>query len=282
MARKYFGRDAPLGETLLMKISGSTASHALSVAAVIEDLPPSGTHLTSGIFVSSQAPWTQLLPAGSHSFGRSAHPTGVGSRTYVKFAPHASAQRMLQAMPTLAQTVFTATPKGWAVALNLVRMDRLDADPLLNPGFSSRLLMLAIVGSGILFIAGINFVNLLTARSARRAKEVGVRKLAGALRRVLMMQFLAESMAYVIAASLVAVALVELLLPYANDFLIAGAKFRYWQDPALLGCPGVLRCCLGRSRVHILRWSSRPFVPCGFCRERRGTRAARAWCGRFS
>ena len=47
VARKYFGRDAPLGETLLMNISGSTASHALLVAAVIEDLPPSGTHLVA-------------------------------------------------------------------------------------------------------------------------------------------------------------------------------------------------------------------------------------------
>ena len=172
---------------------------------------------------------------------------GVGSRTYVKFAPYASAQRTLQAMPTLAQTVFTGTPKGWAVALDLVRMDRLDAQTaLLNPGFSSRLLMLAIGG----IRHSLHRRHQLRqpahrAFGSRRAKEVGVRKLAGALRRVLMMQFLAESIAYVIAASLVAVALVELLLPYANDFLIAGAKFRYWQDPALLGALALLTLLLG-------------------------------------
>ncbi len=148
----------------------------------------------------------------------------------------------------MAQAVFAAPPKGWAVALNLVRLDRLNADPWLNPGFSGRLLMLAIVGFGILLIAGINFVNLFTARSARRAKEVSVRKLAGAQRRVLMLQFLTESIVYVIGASVVAVALTELLLPYANAFLIAGATFRYWQDPALIGAIVLVTLLLGTTR----------------------------------
>jgi putative ABC transport system permease protein len=245
IARKYFGRDAPLGETLVMTVDGSAQTHALSVAAVIEDLPPSGTHLTAGIFVSSLAPWTLLHQLETVPASEARTELGVGTHTYVKLAPHASAQRVLQAMPTMVQAVFAGPPKGWALALNLVRMDRLDADPWLNPGFSSRLLMLTLVGLGILLIAGINFVNLLTARSVRRAREVSVRKLAGAPRRVLVLQFLAESLVYVIIASLVAVALTELLLPYANDFLIAGATFRYWQDPALIGAIALVTLLLG-------------------------------------
>jgi putative ABC transport system permease protein len=245
VARKYFGRDAPLGETLVMNVDGSSATHALSVAAVIEDLPPSGTHLTAGIFVSSLAPWTYLHQQDAVPASVARTELGVGIHTYVKLAPHASAQRLLQAMPMMAQAVFAGPPEGWAVALNLVRMDRLDADPWLNPAFSSRLLMLTIVGFGILLIAGINFVNLLTARSARRAKEVSLRKLAGAQPRVLVLQFLTESMVYVIAASLAAVALTELLLPYANAFLIADAAFRYWQDPRLIGAILLVTLLLG-------------------------------------
>ena len=245
VARKYFGRDAPLGETLVMKVDGSTETHALSVAAVIEDLPPNGTHLTAGIFVSSLAPWTQLHQQDAIPASVARTELGVGTHTYVKLAPHASAQRLLQAMPTMAQALFAGPPKGWALALSLVRMDRLDANPWLNPGFSSRLLMIMIVGFGILLIAGINFVNLLTARSARRAREVSIRKLAGAQRRVLVLQFLAESIVYVIVASLVAIALTELLLPYANVFLIAGATFRYWQDPALMGVIAFATLLLG-------------------------------------
>jgi putative ABC transport system permease protein len=235
LARKYFGRDAPLGETLLMNVDGTTATHAMYVAAVIEDLPPSGTHLTAGIFVSSLAPWTYLHQQEALPESDARKQLGVGIHTYVKLVPHASAQRLTQAMPRMAGAIFAAPPAGWSVALNLVRMDRLSVDPSLNPGLSSRLLMLSIVGFGIFLIAAINFINLLTARSARRALEVSVRKLAGAQRRVLAAQFLAESTVYVIAAMLVAVALTELLLPYANDFLIAGATFRYWEDPALLG-----------------------------------------------
>ncbi len=245
VARKYFGRDSPLGETLLMSVDGSTAGHALSVAAVIEDFPPSGTHLTAGIFVSSLAPWTQLHQQEVVPVSEARTQLGVGTHTYLKFAPHVSAQRVLQAMPTMARAVFAGPPKGWAVALSLVRMDRLDADPWLNPEFSSRLLMLTVVGFGILLIAGINFVNLLTARSARRAKEVSVRKLAGAQRRVLVLQFLTESIAYVIVASLLAVALTERLLPYANVFLLASATFRYWQDPALVGAVLLVALLLG-------------------------------------
>ena len=55
IARRYFGRDTPLGQTLEIRIDRSTEIHALSVAAVIEDLPQD-THLTAGIFVSSLAP----------------------------------------------------------------------------------------------------------------------------------------------------------------------------------------------------------------------------------
>jgi putative ABC transport system permease protein len=245
IARQYFGRDAPLGETLVMTVDGSTATHALSVAAVIEDLPQSGTHLTSGIFVSSLAPWTELHQQDAVPASIARTELGVGTHAYLKLAPQASAQRLLQAMPTIAQAVFARPPDGWAVALNLVRLDRLDVDPWLNPGFSSRLLMLTIVGFGILVIAGINFVNLLTARAARRAREVSIRKLAGAQRRVLVLQFLTESIVYVIAASLVAVALAELLLPYANVFLIAGATFRYWQYPALIAAVALGTLVLG-------------------------------------
>jgi putative ABC transport system permease protein len=235
VARKYFGRDAPLGETIVMRVPGSNATHALSVAAVIEDLPPNATHLATGIFVSSLAPWTELHRQDAIPGNVPGSNVGLGTNTYVKLAPHASARRLLQAMPSMAPALFARPPKGWALALQLVRMDRIDANPWQNPGFSGRVLMATIVGFGILLIAGINFVNLLTARSNRRAREVSIRKLAGAGRRVLIVQFLVESMAYGLVASLLAIALAEWCLPYANAFLDASATFNYWREPVLLG-----------------------------------------------
>ncbi len=235
VAHKYFGRDAPLGETIVMTVPGSDATHVLSVAAVIEDLPPNETHLGAGIFVSSLAVWTELHRQDAIPGNVPGSNVGLGTNTYVKLAPHASPQRLLEAMPSMARALYARPPKGWTLALQLVRMDRVDANPWRNPGFTGRVLMALVAGFGILLIAGINFVNLLTARSNRRAREVSMRKLAGANRRVLMVQFLIESMAYVLIASLLAIALAEWILPYANALLDSTATFEYWREPALLG-----------------------------------------------
>jgi putative ABC transport system permease protein len=245
VARKYFGRDAPLGETLILKVPGNDATHVLSVTAVIEDLPPNATHLGTGIFVSSLATWTELHRQDAIPGNVPGSNVGFGTQTYVKLAPHASAQRLLQAMPSMARALFARPPKGWALALQLVRMDRINVNPWQNPGFASRMLMTTVVGLGILLIAGINFVNLLTARSSRRAREVSIRKLAGAGRRVLIIQFLLESVAYVVAAALLAIALAEWTLPYANAFLGSTATFNYWREPTLLGLMAIAALLLG-------------------------------------
>ncbi|HTV80023.1 MAG TPA: FtsX-like permease family protein [Steroidobacteraceae bacterium] len=246
MARKYFGRDAPIGESLLMKFDGHPETAALTVTAVIEDLPPHGTHLESGIFISAVAHWTELYRQ-DHILGNEAGKSdvGIGTATYLKLVPHASPQRLLQAAPEMASILWRRPPEGWTLALKLVRMDRFDATPYLTPGFATRLSMITIVGFGILLVACVNFVNLLTARSARRAQEVSLRKLAGAQRRSLVLQFLAESIAYVAAAAVVAVAITELLLPRVNAFLTTGATFRYWHDPALLGAVVLAALLLG-------------------------------------
>ncbi len=228
IARKYFGRDAPLGETLMVN-----GTHPVFVTAVIEDLPASETHLQSGIFLSGLLPASPIYQ-DDVTYKKITHWIGVDTQTYLKLAPHADPLRLLDAMPAMTKVLFASAPQGWNQDQQLVRLDRLNAHPGLNPGFRSEMLMLIITGVGILVIAVVNFVNLLTARSARRAKEVSVRKLAGARRRVLVLQYLAESIVYVVAALLVAVALTELLLPYVNAFLTAGVTFRYWQRPALI------------------------------------------------
>jgi putative ABC transport system permease protein len=228
IARKYFGQDAPLGATLLVN-----GRQPLVVTAVIEDLPPNETHLQTGIFLSGLASWSPIF--GADVANKTAtHYVGIDTYTYLQLAPHASAQRLLDSMPAMTKALLATAPPGWKQEQQLVRLDRLNADPGLNGGFLSELLMLTITGAGILVIAVVNFVNLLTARATRRAKEVSIRKLAGARRRVLVLQFLTESTFYVIVAMLGAVALTELLLPYVNAFLTAGVTFRYWRQPALI------------------------------------------------
>ncbi|MFZ0473771.1 MAG: FtsX-like permease family protein, partial [Bacteroidales bacterium] len=86
-------------------------------------------------------------------------------------------------------------------------------------GSESTVYIFAVIALLILIIAIINYVNLATARSATRAKEVGVRKVAGANRRGLVFQFLGESVLIVTVATLIAVILVSALTPSFNQMI---------------------------------------------------------------
>jgi putative ABC transport system permease protein len=90
------------------------------------------------------------------------------------------------------------------------------------------------IGVLIVAVAAMNFVTLMTARGARRAVEVGVRKAAGARRRDLIVQFLSEAGLYVLAAGLIAASLAELLTPAVNAFLQRKLVLDYVHDPALV------------------------------------------------
>lgn len=75
-----------------------------------------------------------------------------------------------------------------------------------------------IIGIFILLIAGLNFINLTTARSTERAREIGVRKVLGSDRKKLILQFLAEAAFLCIVAAIISVTLIVLLLPAFNQF----------------------------------------------------------------
>lgn len=93
----------------------------------------------------------------------------------------------------------------------------------------------AIVGFLILFVACVNYVNLATARSSRRLREVGVRKILGVGRRSLISQFLMESVGITLAAVIMALAIVEILVRLEISGLVAsGLSAGLYRDPALL------------------------------------------------
>ncbi|PTB91158.1 ABC transporter permease, partial [Marivirga lumbricoides] len=79
--------------------------------------------------------------------------------------------------------------------------------------------MFGLIGIFILLIACINFMNLSTSRSEKRAKEVGIRKLSGARREMLIGQFMMESIVLTVISGLLAIMLVQLLLPFFNNII---------------------------------------------------------------
>lgn len=232
VARKYFARDDPIGEALVLD-----GSHVMTVTAVIEDLPVNGTELETGIFASAVASFSPLTQDDNDPSFRPKGPgLALGGRTYLRLVPNASVDRLQHAMPAFVRNLYPALPPGLSASLQLIRIDHVSLFPPLNPGVRGRLEAMAIVGVLILAIGCVVFVNLSTARSMRRALEVSIRKVSGASRGALVLQFIGESLVYVLLATVVAVALTELLIPRVNAFLNSGAVFEYWRDPGLLAC----------------------------------------------
>lgn len=230
-ARRFFGNDAPLGRTLEAVKSGHAVT--LTIGAVV-DFPVNSSRLfeDKSIFVSGESTWTGLaiynrLPDEVPAEAMRGYVT-----TVVRLKPGAPVQSMRTDLHELMSHIpgvsANETPE-------LLRIDRIQTNPHYNPSITLNIVAMTGLALMILFIAGANFVNLLTARSGLRLLEIGVRKLAGAGRATLALQFLGEAFFHVAGAVVVAVAMTELLLPYFNAFLAANVKFEYWKEPALLG-----------------------------------------------
>jgi putative ABC transport system permease protein len=101
-----------------------------------------------------------------------------------------------------------------------------------NPMYSYILSGIALF---VLLIACINFVNLTVARSVKRAKEIGIRKVVGGDRKQLIIQFLGESFLLCIIAFLLSIGLVELILPVFNDLSNKALALSYLLDAKLIG-----------------------------------------------
>jgi putative ABC transport system permease protein len=228
VARKYFGVDAPIGETLLILAPGgddplSTTPHPMFVRAVLEDIPRQ-THLEDfKIFAPGNAAWANRAPENRLFYW-----------TYARLPPGMSADRIRDGLEAFAARHY---PGGWRFRLEPLKNVHLTAER------RAVVRQIAIVGLLIIVIAAINFVTLMTARAARRAIEVGVRKAIGARRRDLIVQFMGEALLYVFAAVLLGVTIAGLALPAANTFLNTlherSIVFDYLKDPKLaLGIAG--------------------------------------------
>jgi putative ABC transport system permease protein len=248
-ARRYFGRDVPLGavldvtlvrRALLSEVMKEQPGdrRPLRVTAVIEDLPAT-THLIADVFASA---------AGIYSTEGRIEPGGLNRMqstfsyvwTYFRLAPDASPAALGRALAKVIAPMQASMPgKDDLIELRALPIADIhlgppsqtpDAKPTSDPQV---LLAIGIVGLLILLIAGTNFVTLMTARSSRRAVEVAVRKAAGASRENLIVQFLGEALIYVLLALILGMALAELLLPTVNAMLGRSLEFHYFADPAL-------------------------------------------------
>jgi len=240
IALKYFGTVDCLGMTLELDRKAT-----VRVDGVFEDMPSNTSFHDTKILLSG------LVPASTLNQADQLPPPNPGdfntdSATYAKLKPGVSIEAVNARIPAFMNGHYpeiSADPRprsGFLAPIASIHLHGRELGDYSTASDLATVYAISATGILVLIVAGINFVNLVTARATRRALEVGVRKAAGATRRQLMTQFMGESIAYSFAALLVAVALVELVLPSFNGFLDRTIGFDYWRDPLLLlGLPGL-------------------------------------------
>jgi len=229
-AAKYFGRDNPMGKRL-------TIDHRFDVVVtgVLEDFPPN-----SSLDFSLLSPFDLLI---TEYLGEEAGNNWLAN----------SFSTFVLLKPDIAAREFNRKLEGYLQRYSEEDTDRLAAQPLTDIHLRSGLghdyastgsikyvWILITLALFILAIASINFMNLTTARSANRAREVGLRKVVGARRPQLVRQFFGESILMSLLALAAALILVELILPPFNE--LAGKHLATeWPKnlPLLLGCFGL-------------------------------------------
>jgi putative ABC transport system permease protein len=230
IAKKYFGEQSALSQTMTLN-----GQYAQKVTAVIRDLPYT-TNLESGIFASGLATYSGVSKCDRNDI-ENAKNGGVSlcGLTFFRLRSHARIDRIRADEAALVASWHL--PRSFSMAPHpspFIRLDQIHLFDGLHPAAELRVAETAAIGLLILFAACVVYVNLTTARSSRRALEVGIRKVCGADRPALALQFLGESVLYVLLASVVAVSLTELVLPYLNSLLDLHIEFAYWKDPLLL------------------------------------------------
>ncbi len=213
MAEKYYGDTNPVGSTLTIDTTG------YEITGVIKNLP-GNTHFRMGIGLSwktvENAKWT-------NEWGHKHVPT------YIKLAAGIDVEQFEEKTKLIVHK-YIGEELNKKNIQHISFLQRLEDIHLYSnlfweispPGNPVYLYIFSAAGLFILLIAGMNFMNLSTARSANRSIEVGVRKVSGAGKKQLIWQFLGESLFLTIIAFIIAVLLLVNIIPYFNN--IAGIR----------------------------------------------------------
>ena len=233
LAKRYFENENPIG-----KIISDADDINYKVTAVIKDLPESSHLKFSGVF---------SINTLAERFGRermnSLEPGAfwnVNYYTYILLNENSNIESIYEKFPGFyekymkslgdqinASFEFMSTPLADIHLTSTLRGD-------LPTGNKSYVFIFTIIAIFILLIASINYMNMATARSSNRTKEVGIRKVLGAVRFQLIRQFLTESVILALIALAIAIASVYLLLPDFNQLAGKNLVFGFSQTPMII------------------------------------------------
>ena len=205
-AKRYFDSQDVLGKSILVN------NEEYIVTGVVQDVP-NNSHLTFDMLAS----FSSLAIAKKEIWGSSNY------TTYVTLNEHTNLPQMMEDIDNRVREVlgknFFEGENSLSYTFKPIRDIHLrsEIESELEPqGDIKHVYLFALIGLLILAIACVNYMNLATARSADRSREVGMRKVLGAMRKQLFYQFIGESFVVTILAILIAIILVNFLLPTFN------------------------------------------------------------------
>jgi len=209
-AKKIFGNRDPIGQTIALE--SQLFQNDFLVTGIFKDIPPN-SHFTFA-FLSSFASLEKRLGKNLDNWFNHMY------YTYLLLPKNTEPKQVENHFPALIKKHTGET--GASVlhprlqALTSIRLHSHLENEMEPNGDIAYVVIFLTVAAFILGIAGINFINLTTARSVKRAKEVGMRKVMGAKRSQLIQQFLGESVLFALAALIISLGLTHLLLPTFN------------------------------------------------------------------
>jgi putative ABC transport system permease protein len=245
MVDKYFPGVAPvevLGQTVSTIINNEQRDYR--VGAVLQKLPDNSNQQFDFMLRLREEffPPNQFGPSIFENW------TSLSFNQYIRLAPGTDPQAIEARFPALLDRIVPAAitssvgvsaSESYVYELTRLSDIHLDIDsfglantPSIDP---KTLLTLSVIAVLIMVIASINFMNLATARSSLRAREVAMRKTLGARRRDLIVQFLGEALLLTLIAMTLAGILVEVALPFYNELVGKNMAARYLAEPVFLG-----------------------------------------------
>jgi len=223
-AKKYFGNSDPIGQTMM--INGQTKA---VVTGIMKDIPYN-SHLRVDIIFSIT---TLVDDEWSRNWTR------FGFYTYLLLQPGQSAADLQAKFPDFVKANFNQSEFKYQLALEPLKKVYLYSKPrghrtgTSESGSITNIYIISIIAVLVLFIAAFNFINLTTAFSLQRAKEIGVRKVFGASKYQLVLQFFIDAIMLCLIAFIIALLFAMLLLPLFNQLIgtvVADSIFSSFQN----------------------------------------------------
>ncbi len=214
-AKKLFGAADPVGKTVT--VSNQFGNTLYTVGAVYKDMTAS-SDLQSAALLSLST----LASAANRDGNDWADPSGTESgfsSLFLLLKPNTDAGQTARRLNTLlaGRLKDAAEKTAWLQPIRHMHLAPSFTYPLFTYGSLSQVVVFSAIALLILVIAWVNYVNLSVAQTLKRTREVGVRKVLGARRAQIVLQYLLETLFITLAACVLAVVLVELLQPLYNN-----------------------------------------------------------------